>query len=107
MPIITPNEATIAEVTHHRSPNNGTKLHYVSAGDQGTPVLLVHGFPETWWAFRYLNPILATRHRVYAVDLRGLRDSDVADDSYSSAIAAEDLHALIAQLSVGPMHVVG
>jgi pimeloyl-ACP methyl ester carboxylesterase len=41
------------------------------------------------------------------VDLRGFGDSDVADEDYSGAVAAEDLHALIEHLSVGAMHVVG
>jgi len=86
---------------------NGTRLHYATAGDQGVPVLLVHGFPETWWAFRKLIPLLAARHRVYAVDLRGFGDSAIADENYSGAVAAEDLHALMQHLSVGAMHVVG
>ena len=101
------DQATIADVRHGTAAVNGTRLHYVTAGDQGTPVLLVHGFPETWWAFRTLIPLLAARHRVYAVDLRGFGDSDVADESYSGAVAAEDLHALIEHLAMGPMHVVG
>ena len=99
--------AALPGVTHHVDRVNGTELHYVTAGDRGTPVLLVHGFPETWWAFRTLIPILAARHRVYAVDLRGFGDSEVADEGYSGAVAAEDLHALIEHLSVGSMHVVG
>lgn len=111
MPSISPVGATIPAVTHHVAQVNGTSLHYVAAGDGsvdgGSPVLLVHGFPETWWAFRGLIPLLAAHHRVYAVDLRGFGDSAVATDDYSSAVAAQDLHALIAQLSVGPMHVVG
>src|SRR5215469_16523019 len=41
------------------------------------------------------------------VDLPGFGDSDVADENYSGAVAAEDLHALIGHLSVGAMHVVG
>ncbi len=40
--------ATIPEVVHHRTSLNGTELHYVSAGAVGSPVVLVHGFPETW-----------------------------------------------------------
>jgi len=100
-------QATISGARHETAAVNGTQLHYVSAGDQGVPVLLVHGFPETWWAFHKLIPPLAARHRIYAVDLRGFGDSDVADDSYSGAVAAEDLHALIEHLSVGAMHVVG
>ncbi|WP_431279182.1 alpha/beta fold hydrolase [Leifsonia poae] len=99
--------ATITGVRHATAAVNGTRLHYVAAGDRGAPVLLVHGFPETWWAFRRLIPLLAAHHRVYAVDLRGFGDSDTAGDDYSGAVAAEDLHALIESLSVGPMHVVG
>ena len=102
-----PGQATIAGARHDTAAVNGTRLHYVAAGDQGVPVLLVHGFPETWWAFRKLIPLLAARYRVYAVDLRGFGDSDVAGGNYSGAVAAEDLHALIEQLSVGAMHVVG
>ena len=102
-----PGQATIAGARHETAAVNGTQLHYVTAGDQGVPVLLVHGFPETWWAFHKLIPLLAARHRVYAVDLRGFGDSDVADENYSGAVAAEDLHALIEHPSVGAMHVVG
>src|SRR3954466_6818444 len=97
----------MVEVEHHHVEVNGTTLHYVAAGTSGSPVLLVHGFPETWWAFRRLIPLLAAHHRVYAVDLRGFGDSATASDEYSSAGAAEDLHALISHLSLGPMHVVG
>ena len=62
---------TIQGVTHHTVAVNGTELHFVSAGTIGSPVLLVHGFPESWWAFRKLIPLLAESHRVFAVDLRG------------------------------------
>ncbi|OYV64402.1 MAG: hypothetical protein B7X07_06505, partial [Actinobacteria bacterium 21-64-8] len=50
---------------------NGATIHYVSAGSVGSPILLVHGFPETWWTFHKLIPLLAVSHRVFAVDLRG------------------------------------
>ena len=50
---------------------NGTELHYTTAGNDGSPVLLVHGFPESWWTFRKLIPLLSEHHRVVAVDLRG------------------------------------
>lgn len=95
------------EFRHETVEVNGTVLHYVTAGGSGSPVLLVHGFPETWTAFRRLIPILAEHHRVYAVDLRGFGDSAVADENFSSMVAADDVHALIENLSVGPMHVVG
>ena len=75
MPVIDPVGATVPGVTHHLADVNGTRLHYVSAGTSGSPVLLVHGWPETWWAFREVIPLLAAAHRVFAVDLRGFGDS--------------------------------
>jgi pimeloyl-ACP methyl ester carboxylesterase len=98
---------TIEGITHHTVAVNGTELHYVSAGTAGSPVLLVHGFPETWWAFHKLMPLLATNHRVFAVDLRGFGDSRNAEDDYGSASSTEDLHQLVAHLDVGPVHLTG
>ena len=104
---VTPVGRTIAGITHHRAEVNGTTLHYVAAGTTGSPILLVHGFPETWWAFHKLIPLLATGHRVFAVDLRGFGDSDNKPGEYGSVASAEDLHQLIAHLDVGPVHVTG
>jgi pimeloyl-ACP methyl ester carboxylesterase len=98
---------TVAGITHHYAEVNGTTLHYVAAGTTGSPILLVHGFPETWWTFHKLIPLLATGHRVFAVDLRGFGDSDNKPGEYDSAASAEDLHQLIAHLDVGPVHVTG
>jgi pimeloyl-ACP methyl ester carboxylesterase len=95
------------EITHHHAEVNGTTLHYVAAGTGGSPILLVHGFPETWWTFHKLIPLLAARHRVLAVDLRGFGDSDNKPGEYDSGTSAEDLHRLIAHLDVGPVHVTG
>lgn len=94
-------------VDHHRASVNGTELHYVSTGTGGTPILLVHGFPESWWTFRALMPRLSARHRVFAVDLRGFGDSAPAAADHDSATAAADLAALVAHLDVGPVHLTG
>jgi pimeloyl-ACP methyl ester carboxylesterase len=96
-----------SKVDHHNAEVNGTTLHYVSAGTEGEPVLLVHGFPESWYAFHKLIPLLAAHHRVFAVDLRGFGDSALAGDDHDSATAALDLHELIAHLGVGPVHLTG
>ena len=98
---------TVAGITHHRANVNGTELHYVAAGTSGSPILLVHGFPETWWTFRKIIPLLAAKHRVFAVDLRGFGDSANAPGDYDSKTVAEDLHHLIAELGVGPVHLIG
>ena len=94
-------------VTHHTAAINGTDLHYVAAGAAGSPILLVHGWPETWWAFRAVIPLLAATHRVFAVDLRGFGDSGTDAADYDMATMAEDLHQLVAHLGVGPVHVTG
>jgi pimeloyl-ACP methyl ester carboxylesterase len=94
-------------ITHHTAAVNGTQIHYVSAGTTGSPVLLVHGFPETWWAFHRVIPLLAERHQVFAVDLRGFGDSRPAEPGHDSTTAAADLHALIGHLGVGPVHLTG
>ncbi|BAL88415.1 hypothetical protein AMIS_31950 [Actinoplanes missouriensis 431] len=94
-------------ITHHRADVNGTSLHYVSAGTGGSPILLVHGFPESWWAFHRLIPLLAATHRVFAVDLRGFGDSGNEPGAYDSATSAADLHHLITHLDVGPVHLTG
>jgi pimeloyl-ACP methyl ester carboxylesterase len=103
----TPAGATLPGITHHRAEVNGTSLHYAAAGTSGSPILLVHGFPETWWAFHKLIPLLATGHHVFAVDLRGFGDSGNGPGDYDSAASAEDLHQLIAHLGLGPVHLTG
>lgn len=99
--------STLSGVTHHSADVNGTTLHYAAAGTSGSAVLLVHGFPETWWTFRKLIPLLAASHRVFAVDLRGFGDSGNGPGSYDSTTSAEDLHRLIEYLDVGPVHLTG
>jgi pimeloyl-ACP methyl ester carboxylesterase len=102
-----PGTASIPEVTHHCATLNGADLHYVTAGSHGTPILLVHGFPETWWAFHKLIPLLAAEHRVIAVDLPGFGDSAHEPGDYSSSFAAESLRQLIEHLDLGPVHLTG
>jgi pimeloyl-ACP methyl ester carboxylesterase len=104
---VTPAGPALPGITHHHAEVNGTRLHYAAAGTSGSPVLLVHGFPETWWAFRKLIPLLAASHRVFAVDLRGFGDSGHEPGAYDSTTSGEDLHLLIGQLNVGPVHLTG
>ncbi|MCE0763308.1 alpha/beta hydrolase [Pseudonocardia kujensis] len=99
--------ATIPNADHHRIEVNGGELHYVSAGTSGSPVLLVHGFPESWWVFHKVIPLLSGHHRVIAVDLRGFGDSTVAPTGFTSAAAADDLAELIIRLGLGPVHLSG
>ncbi|MRJ74912.1 alpha/beta fold hydrolase [Aeromicrobium sp. SMF47] len=106
MPVVEPLGATVPGVVHHLDEINGVPLHHVTAGDAGTPVLLIHGWPETWYAFHRLIPLLADHHRVIAVDLRGFGDSGTDAPAYDQASHVQDLHLLVERLGLGPVHVV-
>ncbi|MFL6384862.1 MAG: alpha/beta fold hydrolase, partial [Nitrososphaeraceae archaeon] len=60
--------------SHHTASVNGIQLHYVIGG-HGDPVVLLHGWPETWYAWHKVMPALAKNYTVVAPDLRGLGDS--------------------------------
>jgi pimeloyl-ACP methyl ester carboxylesterase len=85
---------------------NGLRLHTVTGGD-GPALLLVGGWPQTWYAWRKVMPALARRHTVVAVDSRGAGLSDKPDDGYDSGTLAADLLALMAALGHDRFDVVG
>ena len=60
---------------HRNAVVNGVRLHYVECGS-GPLVILLHGFPEFWYAWRYQIPVLAAGYRVIALDQRGYNVSD-------------------------------
>jgi pimeloyl-ACP methyl ester carboxylesterase len=85
---------------------NGLRLHAVTGGD-GPPLLLVGGWPQTWYAWREVMPALAREHTVVAVDSRGAGLSDKPDDGYDAGTLAADLVALMAALGHDRFDVVG
>jgi pimeloyl-ACP methyl ester carboxylesterase len=70
------------------------RLHAVTGGG-GPPLLLVHGWPQTWYAWRMLMPALARDFAVVAVDQRGIGLSDKPRDGYDAGTLARDLVALM------------
>jgi len=76
---------------------NGVNIHTVSGG-QGSPLVLIHGFPQTWWEWRYVMPELAEHHRVVAIDLRGAGFSDCPASGYDKETLAEDVHQVMQEL---------
>jgi pimeloyl-ACP methyl ester carboxylesterase len=70
------------------------RLHAVIGGD-GPPLLLVHGWPQLWYAWRMLMPTLARDFQVIAVDQRGIGLSDKPADGYDTATLANDMVALM------------
>ena len=85
---------------------NGLRLHAVTGGD-GPPLLLINGWPQTWYAWREVMPALAREHTVVAVDSRGSGLSDKPDDGYDAGTLAADLVALMSALGHERFDVVG
>jgi pimeloyl-ACP methyl ester carboxylesterase len=84
----------------------GLRQHVVIGGD-GPPLLLVHGWPETWYAWRLLMPSLAEDFTVVAVDQRGMGLSGKPQDGYDNGTLAGDLIALMDALGHERFAVVG
>ena len=89
----------------HRVDVDGLRLFYRRAG-AGEPVLLVHGFPETSYAWRKVMPLLAERYTVIAPDLRGCGASDRPDGGYDKRCVAADLRELVRQLGFDRVNLV-
>ena len=93
-------------ITRHTVHANTIRQHYLDAGS-GSPVVLLHGFPETCYAWRRQVPALARRHRVIVPDLRGYGDTDKPPSGYDKRTMACDLRALLDELGIGRAALVG
>jgi pimeloyl-ACP methyl ester carboxylesterase len=82
------------------------RLHAVIGGD-GPPVLLIHGWPGSWYYWRLVMPALARDFSVVAVDQRGIGLSDKPEEGYDAATLANDLAGLMAVLGHQRFAVVG
>jgi pimeloyl-ACP methyl ester carboxylesterase len=96
------------DVEHRFVDTNGVRLHCAIAGE-GPLVVLLHGFPESWYSWRHQIPALARRFRVVAPDLRGYNDSEKPRDvrAYSLAEVTADVAGLIAAFGEREAVVVG
>lgn len=93
--------------THRDVSANGIRLHVAEAGS-GPLVLLLHGFPEFWWCWRYQLVALADAgFRAVAVDLRGYGDSDKPPRGYDGWTLAGDVAGLVRALGESRAAVVG
>ncbi len=85
---------------------NNVRLGYVRGG-KGEPVILIHGFANTWYMWRKIMPELAKQYDVIAVDLRGSGSSDAPQNGYDKKTLAQDIRALARQLGLRNPRVVG
>lgn len=79
-------------------------VHYV-AGGAGEPLVLLPGWPQTWWEFHKIMPALARRYRVIAVDLPGIGGSRPTGGDKKSMAAA--IHGLVQALGLRSVHMAG
>jgi len=91
---------------HHTAQVNGTRLHYVTAGE-GPAVMLLHGWPQTWYEWRHVIDLLADEYQVVAPDLRGFGYSGKPATGYDAATMAADLAALADHLDLRDVTVLG
>jgi pimeloyl-ACP methyl ester carboxylesterase len=82
-------------------------IHYIQWGEQGPPILCLHGLTSNAFAFQSFADELSTDHRVIAYDLRGRGDSDKPEDGYSVPIHADDLSELIDELGLTRPIIIG
>lgn len=91
----------LAGFTHRWVDADGVRLHAVEGGrPDGPAVVLLAGFPQTWWAWRKVMPGLADRFHVVAIDLPGQGHSERPDGSYDTHTVATYVHAAVRALGV-------
>ncbi len=92
---------------HRLVPANGARFHVAEAGE-GPLVLLLHGFPQFWWAWRQqLATLAGAGYRAVAMDLRGYGGSDKPPRGYDTMTLAADVAGVIKGLGESEAVVVG
>nr|WP_312239619.1 alpha/beta hydrolase [Pantoea sp.] len=76
-------------------------MHYVTGGNPaGETLVLVAGFPQSWYAWRQVMALMGKNYRIIAPDLPGQGDSDRPESGYDTRSLAEKVHGLLEQLNV-------
>jgi len=96
----------LAGVEHRFVELPGLRMHIAMAG-AGEPVVLLHGWPQHWWAWRHLIPALAERYRVICPDQRGFGWSDAPPVGYAKDQLATDIVQLLDKLGHQRVRLVG
>ncbi|WP_051799676.1 alpha/beta fold hydrolase [Catenuloplanes japonicus] len=92
-------ESIPAGFTSQKAQVGDVGIHYVIGG-RGPTLLLIHGYPQSWYEWRHIMPALAAHYTVVAPDLRGAGDSDAPPTGYDKKTMAADLHGLLTQLKL-------
>jgi pimeloyl-ACP methyl ester carboxylesterase len=86
--------ASVAGVAHAYADLGDVLIHYAIAGS-GPPLVLLHGWPQTWYEWRHVVPELAPHYTLVMPDLRGLGDSSRPVDGYDKKTVAHDIWRLV------------
>jgi pimeloyl-ACP methyl ester carboxylesterase len=97
---------TLDGVTHRIVEAGGLSFHVAEAG-AGKPLLLLHGWPQHWWVWRRVVPLLAPHARLLMLDLRGFGWSDAPRDGYDKQTMTEDVLAVADALDLERVSIVG
>ena len=84
-------------LAHHRLAADGVDLHFVTAGE-GPPLVLLHGFPQTWRQWLRVIDRLAHRFTIIAPDLRGVGATPGPPGPYDKHALAGDVRAIVAEV---------
>jgi pimeloyl-ACP methyl ester carboxylesterase len=93
-------------VRHGYAHVRGVRLHIAEAGE-GEPVILLHGFPQHWYGWRRLVPLLSGEYRLICVDQRGFGWSDAPAKGYDTDSRVADILALMDELGLVQARVIG
>ena len=95
-----------ATFSHHKTLINGFLMHYIIGG-KGVPIVLLHGWPETWYEWRHIIPeLIANNYTVIAPDMRGLGDSEKPQTGYDTKTLADDIYQLVKKLGYSKTYIV-
>ena len=103
---IAPASPEAPVVSHHLAEVNGIRIHYATAG-RGEALLLLHGWPFTWYTWRLVLPVLARHYTVIMPDLRGIGQTSRPATGYDSRTRAADAAGLLHHLGFEQAYLVG
>eukprot|EP01040_Poterioochromonas_malhamensis_P007132 gene7132-7703_t len=84
-----------------------TNWHYVDEGNESGPVVLfIHGFPESWYVWRYILPMIDKRYRLIAIDLKGFGRSNTSSADYEWHSIGREINGFMKSLNIDKYFVV-
>jgi pimeloyl-ACP methyl ester carboxylesterase len=87
----------MSKLTHHFATLREVTMHYVTAGAGGTTLVLLHGYPQSWFCWRQVITELQNEYSLVAPDLRGLGDTTRPVSGYDKRTVAADVYELLSE----------